>query len=219
MWKTNWPWQIRAYDDTQFLVRFPPNKKIADLVAFKSINLKKSGVNISFKDWHGELPPYDSLKEVWINVIGIPPVWCSWPVIAQIASSLGVIVNVDWHEIFRSFYEIVIIQVAVRDPQLIPRDRLVEIQQELYLLNFEVDDDVATDSPSHNHPGGPLVLLVGIVGIKMLTGTVRWTRIVMMIFLENKWSRTMVTSLPGNLPLPPMDLRPELVVSILILLL
>ena len=28
MWKTNWPWQIRAYDETQFLVRFPPTKKI-----------------------------------------------------------------------------------------------------------------------------------------------------------------------------------------------
>ena len=115
MWKTNWPWQIRAYDDDQFLVRFHPNKKIADLVAFKSINLKKSGVTISFKDWHGELPAYDSLKEVWINIVGIPPVWCTWPVISQIASFLGVIVNIDWHEIFRSFYEKVKLKVAVRD--------------------------------------------------------------------------------------------------------
>ena len=77
MWKTNWPWQIRPYDETQFLVRFPPNKKISDLVAFKSINLKNKGVIISFKDWHGALPAYDSLKEVWINIVGIPPVWCT----------------------------------------------------------------------------------------------------------------------------------------------
>ena len=29
MWKTNWPWQIRPFDKNKFLVRFPPNKRIA----------------------------------------------------------------------------------------------------------------------------------------------------------------------------------------------
>ena len=43
----------------------------------------------------------------------------------------GVLVNVDWHTIFRSFYEKVRIQVAVRDPAKIPRDRMVEIHHEL----------------------------------------------------------------------------------------
>lgn len=128
MWKTNWPWQIRPFDDSQYLVRFPPNKKVVDLIAYDSINLKKKGVTISFKDWHGELPPYDSLQEVWVEIVGLPPVWCSWMVIAQVASSLGVITNVDWHGIFRSFYEVVRVQVAVRDPALIPEDRIFEIQ-------------------------------------------------------------------------------------------
>ncbi|XP_044357384.1 uncharacterized protein [Triticum aestivum] len=27
MWKTNWPWQIRRYDNKKFIVRFPPTKK------------------------------------------------------------------------------------------------------------------------------------------------------------------------------------------------
>ena len=125
------------------------------MVAFKFINLKNKGVTIYFKDWHGELPAYDSLKEVCINIIGIPPIWCTWPVISQIASSLGVIVNIDWHEIFRSFYEVVRVQVAVREPQLIPKDRLFEFQQELHLLNFEVDEDTTIESPNHKPSDGP----------------------------------------------------------------
>lgn len=122
---------------------------MADLVAFKSINLKKKGVTVPFKEWRGDIPTYDSLKEVWINIVGIPPVWCSWKVIAQIVSSMGVIVNVDWHGIFRSFYDVVRVQVAVRDPQLIPKNKVVEIHQDLYLLSFEVEGDEATDSPDH----------------------------------------------------------------------
>jgi hypothetical protein len=41
IWKTNWPWQMRRLDEKRFLVRFPPGKKIKDLVSFPSINLKK----------------------------------------------------------------------------------------------------------------------------------------------------------------------------------
>lgn len=104
MWKTNWPWQIRPYNDSQFLVRFPPDK-IQELVEYPYINLKKKGVSSSFKDWNGELPAYDNLKETWIVMEGLPPLWCSWRVIAQVASTLGVLANVYWHGIFRSFYE------------------------------------------------------------------------------------------------------------------
>lgn len=147
MWKTNWPWQIRAYDEKQYLVRFPPNKKIQELVEYPSINLKKKGVTILFRDWNGELPAYDSLQEIWIEIGGLSPKWCSWNVIAQITSSLGFLMNVDWHGIFRSFYEKIRVQVAVRDPTRIPEDRMFEFCQELFLLTFKVEDDTLMASP------------------------------------------------------------------------
>jgi hypothetical protein len=34
---------MRRLDEKRFLVRFPPGKKIKDLVSFPSINLKKKG--------------------------------------------------------------------------------------------------------------------------------------------------------------------------------
>jgi hypothetical protein len=72
MWKVKWFWQIRRLSEKRFLVRFPPNKRIKDLVEYPSVNLKKKGVNVSFINWEGEAEPYEEFKEVWVNVEGIP---------------------------------------------------------------------------------------------------------------------------------------------------
>ncbi|XBH93705.1 hypothetical protein VPH35_084588 [Triticum aestivum] len=87
------------------------------------------------------MPAYVTLEETWIVIEGLPPKWISWNIISQISTMLGVLVNVDWHTIFRSFYEKVRIQVAVRDSTKIPRDRMVEIHHELYLLKFTVESE------------------------------------------------------------------------------
>ena len=139
MWKTNWVWQMRLLEDKKVLVRFPPNKKITELVEYPSINLKKKGVSISFANWSGELPAYGELKEVWVTVEGLPPKWWSWKVFGQVASSLGVLVNIDWHEIFRSFYKNLRFKISVRDVSKIPRDRLFEVEQNFFLLQFSID--------------------------------------------------------------------------------
>lgn len=46
-------------------------------------------------------------------------------------------------------------QVAVRDPALIPRDRLFEIHQELFLLTFKVDEDAPVVSDNPSDPSDP----------------------------------------------------------------
>jgi hypothetical protein len=66
IWKTNWPWQMRQLEDNKFLVRFPPGKKIKDLVGFPSIYLKKKGVSVSFMDWNGDIPAYSEMEETWV---------------------------------------------------------------------------------------------------------------------------------------------------------
>ena len=54
---------------------------------------------MSFSKWNGELELFSELKEVWVKIEGIPTKWCTWKVIAQVASAIGVLVNVDWHMI------------------------------------------------------------------------------------------------------------------------
>jgi hypothetical protein len=64
MWKVNWFWQVRQLDAKRFLVRFPPSKKIKELVEYSSINLKKKGVVVYFINWEGEAKTYEEFQEV-----------------------------------------------------------------------------------------------------------------------------------------------------------
>jgi hypothetical protein len=39
----DWPWQIRELTPCKFLVRFPPHRKVSDIKALPSFNLRKRG--------------------------------------------------------------------------------------------------------------------------------------------------------------------------------
>jgi hypothetical protein len=136
---------MRRLDEKRFLVRFPPGKKIKDLVSFPSINLKKKGVSVSFMDWNGDIPAYSEMEEVWIRVEGVPPKYLSWRVMMRIATALGIPIDVDWHEIFRSFYKVLRIKVDVRDITKIPVDRLMEFGGRNFMLTLAVVQDPVVD--------------------------------------------------------------------------
>jgi hypothetical protein len=164
MWKVNWYWQIRQLGPKRFLVRFPPSKKVKELVEYPSINLKKDGVVIYFVNWEGEAEPFEEFQEVWVRITGIPAKWLTWKTICQVSTALGVLVNIDWHGIFRSFYKEVRVKVSVRDKSKIPANKLFEMEQCFFLINFlvenegepiDLDDDDGED-PGHTYEEGKL---------------------------------------------------------------
>jgi hypothetical protein len=108
-------------------------------VEYPSVNLKKKGVNVSFINWEGEAEPYEEFKEVWVNVEGIPCKYLTWRVIAQLASTIGVLVDVDWPVIFKSLYKKIRIKVSPRDSEMIPPSKLFEFEQCFFLVTFDVE--------------------------------------------------------------------------------
>jgi hypothetical protein len=72
-----------------------------------------------------------------------------------------VLVNIDWHGIFRSFYKEVRVKVAVRDQSKIPSNKFFKMDQCFFLIDFlveaegeaiDVDEDDDED-PGHNNEG------------------------------------------------------------------
>jgi hypothetical protein len=145
-----WPWQIRELEPGKFLMRFPSYKKVSDIKNYPSFNLRKEGVQVEVLEWIGDLELFAVLQEVWVQILGIPPRWCHWRVFSQIASGFGLMIEVDWTTIFKTFYEVVRIKVACRDTSKIPKDRLYEMNKDLFVVSFDVEGVRAVD---HRQPG------------------------------------------------------------------
>jgi hypothetical protein len=78
----------------------------------------------------------------------------------RVSTSLGIPIDVDWHEIFRSFYRVLKVKVVIRDVTKIPTSRLMEFGGKNFMLSLlvchdpvgdEVDED--GDDPADEQDG------------------------------------------------------------------
>lgn len=105
------------------------------------IDLLKEGTSIGVQDWNGDMDHFGELQPAWVQILGIPPKWCTWKVLTQVVLCFDVLVEVDWGTIFKSFYEEARVKVLCRDQSKIPGSRIVEMKHKLYLLYMEVEQE------------------------------------------------------------------------------
>jgi hypothetical protein len=112
---------------------------VTDIKNLPSFSLRKEGVLVDVVEWIGDLDQFSELKEVWIQLEGIPSRWCDWRVFAQISSGFGLMLDVDWASLFKSLYEKVRIKIACRNPAEVPQERLFELDKKLYMITILVE--------------------------------------------------------------------------------
>jgi hypothetical protein len=89
-----------------------------------------------------------SLTEVWVQIKGIPPKWVDWHTVREVASGIGLMVEVDWHTLFNSFFNMVRVKVQCKNPTKVPRKRIFVFKGSLYLIRFKTEEFVQIENPS-----------------------------------------------------------------------
>lgn len=133
-----WPWQLRKSGEGKFIIRFPPGRRVENLVIGKTslFYLNKGTVVASLSVWNGEIEPLGSLTEVWVQITGIPPKWVDWNTLREVSSGIGMMIEVDWHSLFNSF-SLARVKLMCKNPTWIPQDRIFVFGSKLFRIYFK----------------------------------------------------------------------------------
>jgi hypothetical protein len=152
-----WHWNLMKMEDYKYLVKFPPHKRVVDSVAMGGISyfyLNRGAVMASLKVWDGEIEPVGQLTETWVQVRGVPPKWNDWQTVREIASSLGRLMEVDWQSFFSSFFGMIRIKINCKDPTKIPTQRVLEMNNQLFLITFKAEGFDQEQGPPEEKDNG-----------------------------------------------------------------
>jgi hypothetical protein len=104
--------------------------------------------------WDSEFHSEEENSEVWVQLRGLKPQWCTWDTLARFTSSFEIMVDIDWQGMFLNYYEVVRVKLQCRDPSLIPDKWLFEVKKKYHKILLQVEPPVVIDVENPDDPGG-----------------------------------------------------------------
>lgn len=135
----SWPWQLRKSGEGKYIIRFPPDRRVEKLVIGKTtlFYLNKGVIVASLSVWNADIEPLGSLTEFRVQITRIPPKWVDWATLRDVASGIGMMIVVDWHFLFNSFFSLARVKLLCKNPTKIPKDRIFVFGSKLFRVSFE----------------------------------------------------------------------------------
>lgn len=145
-----WEWKLRKQDEYSYIIRFPPQRRVENLVIGQASLFYFTGTKVvaSLKPWNGDVEPISHMEEVWVQITGIPPKWTDWWAIKVVASSVGLLLEVDWTELFSSFFATARVRIRCKNPAKVPKKRVFELGGDCYMVYFLVEGVEQIEDPT-----------------------------------------------------------------------
>lgn len=91
----------------------------------------------SLSIWNGDIKPLGSLTEVWVQITSIPPKWVDWDTLREVVSGIDMMIEVDWHSLFNSFFSQARVKVQCKNLARIPKERIFVFGIQLFKIAFK----------------------------------------------------------------------------------
>jgi hypothetical protein len=139
-----WKWEVESVGTNVFKTQFPSRADLEHMIEWGVVQTKFN-VLMSIEEKVLPVEVKSTLGKVWVHITGIPKEMMNFLLIWAVGSILGVTKAVDMK--FTNKYEICHLQVLVLDASLLPQFVDVVIGDNLYELQFRVEENMDNDNP------------------------------------------------------------------------
>jgi hypothetical protein len=121
-----------------FLMQFPSQEKLDEMINFPELKMKMSGAKISVSYWSSQAKPKSKLHSVWIMAENVPEELQNYQAICELGSTIGAVEEVDILSL--NSKDIVRLKVHIKSVAMIPPIIEVGVKPFLYDIFFKIDD-------------------------------------------------------------------------------
>jgi hypothetical protein len=121
-----------------FLMQFPSQEKLDEMINFPELKMKMSGAKISVSHWSSQAKPKSKLHAVWVVAENVPEELQNYQAICELGSTIGAVEEVDILSLDTK--DMVRFKVHVKSVAMIPPIIEVGVKPFFYDIFFKIDD-------------------------------------------------------------------------------